>query len=118
MKRLLAALVLVALAALLSGCYVAPGYSYVRASPYAGPVYYGNAVVRNDGYYVTPGWYDGYYGGYYGCCYAPGVTIGGVWYRGGRGYRHGYGGGHDWHRGGRGYGHDGGHGRHDGDHHH
>jgi len=122
MKRLLSGFVLVALAALLSGCYYDPGYSYVRASPYAGPAYYGNGVVYSDGYYVAPGWYGYGYDGWYGCCYAPGVTIGGVWY-GGRGYRHyrggnwhGNGGGH-WHGGGGNHGRWSGHGS-GGDHHH
>jgi hypothetical protein len=107
MKRLLCGFVLVALAALLSGCYYDPGYSYVRATPYAGPAYYGNGVVYDDGYYVGPVWYDGWYD----CCYAPGVTIGGVWYGHG-GYRHDRRGG--WHGGGHwrdGDGHDRGHDR-------
>ena len=109
MKRLLSGFVLVALAALLSGCYYDPGYSYVRATPYAGPAYYGN------GYYAAPGWYG--YDGWYGCCYAPGVTIGGVWYSRG-GYRHYRGSG--W-RGGYGHPSGGSHGHwsgHRGDHHH
>ena len=107
MKRLLCGFVLVAVAALLSGCYYDPGYSYVRATPYTGPAYYGNGVVYDDGYYVGPAWYDGWYG----CCYAPGVTIGGVWYGHG-GYRHdrhdrrgGWHGGGHW-RGGDGHDHD------------
>lgn len=99
MKRLLAGSVLAALAALLSGCYVAPDYSYVRAGPYAGPAYYGHAVVRDDGYVVAPAWYGG---GWYGCCYSPGVTVGGVWYRGDWRYRQGYR-GHDWRHDGRGH---------------
>ena len=122
MKRLLGGLVLVALAALLSGCYYDPGYSYVRASPYAGPAYYGNGVVYgDDGYYAAPGWYGGWYDGY-GCCYAPGVAVGGVWYGGGGRYRHDRDG--DWHgrdRGhdrGRGGGHDRRGDRHDDDHRH
>jgi hypothetical protein len=114
MKRLLSGFVLVALAALLSGCYYDPGYSYVRATPYAGPAYYGN------GYYAAPGWYgyDGWYDGWYGCCYAPGVTIGGVWYSRG-GYRHYRGGG--WRGGGYRHPSGGSHGHwsgHRGDHHH
>ena len=139
MKRLLAGFVLVALTALLSGCYYDPGYSYVRSSPYAGPAYYGNGVVYSDAYYASPSWYGGWYdGGYgYGCCYAPGVTIGGDRYDRG-GYRHYRGrggewrGGNrgDWHGGNRGggrghagggwgggHGH-GGDGRRGGDHHH
>jgi len=122
MKRLLGGLVLVALAALLSGCYYDPGYSYVRASPYAGPAYYCNGVVYgDDGYYAAPGWYGGWYDGY-GCCYAPGVAVGGVWYGGGGRYRHDRDG--DWHgrdRGhdrGRGGGHDRRGDRHDDDHRH
>ena len=64
MKRLLSGFVLVALAALLSGCYYNPGYSYVRATPYAGAAYYGNGVVYGNGYgyYAAPAWYDGWYG--------------------------------------------------------
>jgi len=119
MKRLLCGFVLVALAALLSGCYYQPSYGYVRATPYAGPAYYGTATVYNDGYYAAPGWYgygDGWYGGY-GCCYAPGWTVGGVWY-GHRDYRHYHGGYHGGgymqghapgHPVGGGYGHWGGH---------
>ena len=115
MKRLLAGFVLVALALLLSACYYDPGYSYVRSSPYAGPAYYGSGVVYDDGYYAAPGWYDGGYG----CCYAPGVVVGGVWYRGGREYRHDRGG--DWHGGDRGHdrgGHDRRRDRRDNDHDH
>ncbi|GAB3793047.1 hypothetical protein [Dyella agri] len=100
MKRLLSGFVLVAFAVLLSGCYYDPGYSYVRATPYAGPAYYGNGVVYGDGYYAAPGWYGGWYDGWYGCCYAPGVTVGGVWYGRG-GYRHYHGGG--WRGGGQGH---------------
>jgi hypothetical protein len=111
-KRLLSALILIVLMSLLSGCYVAPGYSYVRGGGYGGDAYYGSgpAVVYNGYYpygygYGYGGYPYGYYGGYYGCCYGPGVIIGGGWYgRGyyGRGYygRGGYGHG--------GYGHGGG----------
>lgn len=127
MKRLLAGFVLVALTALLSGCYYDPGYSYVRATPYAGPAYYGNGVVYGDAYYASPAWYGGgWYDGGYGCCYAPGVAVGGVWYDRG-GYRHYRGRGGDWHGEGRGgnrwhgggddRGHSGG-GRHHDDHRH
>ncbi|MEW9571041.1 hypothetical protein ABQJ54_04710 [Rhodanobacter sp. Si-c] len=104
MKRLFSGFVLVTLAALLSGCYYDPGYSYVRATPYAGPAYYGSNVVYGDGYYAAPGWYDGWYDGWYGygCCYAPGVAIGGAWYGRGGGYRH-YRGGGSWHGGSHGH---------------
>lgn len=106
MKRLFASLALAAAAVALSGCYLDPGYSYVRQNGYQGDAYYGHGVRTYDdgyyGYYGAPA-YRGYgYG--YGCCYAPGVSlgIGGVWYgdsyyRGGRNYR---GRGHDY-RGGR-----------------
>jgi hypothetical protein len=107
MKRLLSGFVLVALAAPLSGCYYDPGYSYVRATPYAGPAYYGNGVAYGEAYYASPYWYGGWYDGWYGCCYAPGVAIGGVWYSHG-GYRHYRGGG--WHGGGQGHWSGGGHG--------
>jgi hypothetical protein len=118
-KRLLAALTLATLMALLSGCYVAPGYSYVQGNGAAGDVYYGTgpAVVYN-GYYPNYGYYGGYWGGYYGygCCWR-----GGGWYgRGGYGRgnpgwhgRGGWSGGHGgWHGGGGhagGGGHYGGH---------
>ncbi|MBD8899188.1 hypothetical protein [Rhodanobacter sp. DHG33] len=94
MKRLLSVFALVALTALLSGCYYEPSYGYVRPTAYAGAAYYGNSTAYGDGYYAAPGWYgyDGWYGGYgYGCCYAPGVVVGGVWYDH-WGHRH-YGGG-------------------------
>ena len=105
MKHLLAGIALVAVTSVLSGCYVAPDYSYVRGNGYGGDAYYGSgpAVVYN-GYYA-PGLYGYGYGGYgyglYGCCYAPGIYgywYGGRYYRGRGGYYHGgYGGG--WHPG-------------------
>ena len=78
MKRLLALVSILGATALLSGCYVAPDYSYVRGNGYQGGAYYGSgpAVVYNDSYYASPY----YYGSYYGCCWAPGITVGGVWY--------------------------------------
>jgi len=87
MLRLLAGLGLVATTLLLSGCYLGPGYSYVRQAGYQGDAYYGQSRVYDDGYYVGSG-YTPYYGaGYgtrygYGCCYAPGVSVGvgAVWY--------------------------------------
>jgi hypothetical protein len=110
MKRLLAGLILSTAVLVLSGCYIDPGYSYVRPGGYQGDVYYGRGVTTyDDGYYAVPaygGYYPGYYGYGYGCCYAPGVSlgIGSVWYggsyyRGGRGYRghgHGYRDGRQW----------------------
>jgi hypothetical protein len=119
MKRLFAGLSILCATALLSGCYVSPDYSYVRGNGYAGSAYYGSgpAVIYRDSYYASP-----YYYGGYGCCWAPGVTIGGVWYGGGhryyrgRYYGHGYrgngwhGGGHGWHgRPPASHGHGGGH---------
>lgn len=97
MKRLFAGLVLGTAAVALSGCYIDPGYSYVRQSTYQGDAYYGHGVrTYNDGYYAGPV-YGGYYaapvyGGYYPGGYVPGVSlsIGGVWY-GGSAYRGGYG---------------------------
>lgn len=91
MQRLLCGLIVIAFAGLASGCYVAPPYSYVRGTTYAGSAYYGEgpAVVYRSSYYGYP--YDPYYYGY-GCCWAPGVAVGGVWYRG-------YG-GHGYYRGG------------------
>lgn len=85
-QRLVCGLAVVAFAALASGCYVAPPYSYVRGTTYAGSAYYGEgpAVVYRSSYYDYP--YASYYGGY-GCCWASGVTVGGVWYRGGHGHR-------------------------------
>lgn len=128
MKKMLAGVALTVLASALGGCYVAPGYSYVRDG-YGGDAYYGRATtVYDDGYYAPA--YDGY--GYYG--YPGGVSIGisSGWYGGsyrrgyrdyrGRGYHHdggGYHRGHDWGRdGGRGSDHGGGsRGHGDGDHH-
>ncbi|RUL69588.1 hypothetical protein [Dyella choica] len=90
-KRVLACLTVAGLISLLSGCYVAPGYSYVQSNGYAGDAYYGSgpAVVYDYPYGYPYGYYGGAWG-YYGCCY-------GGWY--GRGYWHG---GHDWHHGGGG----------------
>lgn len=107
MKRLLAVLSLVAATAVLSGCYVAPGYGYVQGNGYTGAAYYGTApaAVYDYGYYSP--WYYGYpYYGYYGCCWGPGVIVGGGWY-GGRYYR---GGGHYWHGRGAPAGHAAAHG--------
>lgn len=93
MKHLAAGLVVCAAAAALSGCYVDPGYSYVRQTPYQGDVYYGQGTrVYDDGYYAAPVYraygYPAYgYPAYgYGCCYTPGVSVGisGTWYGGSR----------------------------------
>jgi len=93
MKHLAAGLVICVAAAALSGCYVDPGYSYVRQTPYQGDVYYGQGTrVYDDGYYAAPVYpaygYPAYgYPAYgYGCCYAPGVSVGisGTWYGGSR----------------------------------
>ncbi|HWU75995.1 MAG TPA: hypothetical protein VN043_05795 [Rhodanobacter sp.] len=89
MKRYLASLALIVVAAALSGCYYDPGYSYVRGSGQTGDAYYGSG---SSTYYTAPGYYDGYYGsgyygnayygnayygsGYYGCCYGPALNIG------------------------------------------
>ena len=111
MKRLFAGLGLMAAMLALSGCYIDPGYSYVRQSGYQGDAYYGHGVrTYDDGYYAAPV-YGGYYGPGYGYGYAPGISLGvtsvwygGSYYRDGRGYRgRGYG-----YRGGpwRGYGSD------------
>jgi hypothetical protein len=108
MKRLIAGLSILCATVLLSGCYVSPDYSYVRGNGYTGGAYYGSgpSVIYDNSYYASP-----YYGGY-GCCWAPGVTVGGVWYSG-RYYR----GGHRYYRGGyrgyprHGHGYHGGHGR-------
>ena len=108
MKRLLAGLVLSAAVSGLSGCYIDPGYNYVRPNGQQGDAYYGHGVRSyDDGYYASPA-YGGYYGSpgygaYYGNGYAPGVSLGisGAWYGGSswggrRGYRdrYGYGGGY------------------------
>ncbi|GLQ46605.1 hypothetical protein GCM10007862_16560 [Dyella lipolytica] len=99
-KRLLTGLVLAVLMGALSGCYVAPGYSYVQGNGSAGDVYYGSgpAVVYNGYYPYGYGYYPYGYYGYYGCCYAPGVFVGGGWY-GGRYWRGnpGWRGGSGWH---------------------
>lgn len=118
MARFYRGLAVAAFAALISGCYVAPPYSYVRGTTYAGSAYYGSGptvIYRDNGYYGYP-----YSPAYYGCCWAPGVTVGGVWYRhdGGRRYYRG----NAWHGQGhwRGNGGDRGHrnGHRDGDHRH
>jgi hypothetical protein len=104
-KRLLAALTLATLMALLSGCYVAPGYSYVQGNGAGGDVYYGaspGVVYNGYGY----GYGVGYWGGYYGCCWG-GRYYGGRYWRGGGGW-HGRGGG--WSGGHGGGGHGGGSG--------
>jgi hypothetical protein len=92
MKRLLAGLAVLVATTALAGCYD-PGYRYVRGNGYGGEAYYGTGatVVYDNGYYAGPGWYGPGWG-YYGCCYAPGVVVGGVWYRNGYRYR-----GHGWH---------------------
>jgi hypothetical protein len=110
-KRLLAALTLAALMVSLSGCYIAPGYSYVQSNGAVGDAYYGTApAVVYGGYYPAYGYYPygywgGYWGGYYGgCCWGGGGWYGRGWYghpgwRGGRGG--GWSGGHGgWHGGG------------------
>lgn len=86
MSRLFAGMVLSVVILLLSGCYVQPGYGYVRQTVYQGGAYYG----EEPNYYAAPyyGPYD-YYG--YGCCYAPGIDvgIGAVWYGRTHYYRYG-----------------------------
>jgi hypothetical protein len=99
-KRLLAVVALVVFTGALSGCYVAPGYSYVQGNGYAGDVYYGSAPAYGGYYYpYYGGYYPGYYGYGWGCCYGP-VVVGGWWgggYWHGRYYGRGYYGG--WHGG-------------------
>lgn len=95
-KRLLLALALAVFMGALSGCYVAPGYSYVQGGPYGGGAYYGAgpAVVYNGYSSYYGGYYGSYYpygygygGGYYGCCYGGGwYGYGGRYYWRGRGY--------------------------------
>lgn len=91
MKRLFAGVVMSAAVLLLSGCYVDPGYSYVRRTSYQGDAYYGQPVSGYDAGYYAPPVYDPYYGGGYGygCCYAPavGVGISAAWYGRTRYYR-------------------------------
>lgn len=91
MRRLFAGMVLSAATLLLSGCYVDPGYSYVRRTAYQGDAYYGQATPSYDGgYYVAPFYGPSYGRGYgYGCCYAPGIGVGAVWYGRTRYYRAG-----------------------------
>ncbi|RDS80388.1 hypothetical protein DWU99_19515 [Dyella psychrodurans] len=112
MKRVISGLVLAALTGLLSGCYIAPGYSYVQGNGYAGDAYYGTgpSVVYSYPYYGYYPYGYGYGYGYYGCCYGPGVIVGGYWYGG-----HYYRGGGGWHgRGGWSGGHGGWSGGHGG----
>jgi hypothetical protein len=100
-KRLLATLALVVLTGALSGCYIAPGYSYVQSNGYAGDAYYGSASAYYNGYYPYYGYgyypYGYGYGYGWGCCYGP-ATVGGWWggryYYGHGYYGHGYYGGH------------------------
>lgn len=84
MKRLFAGMVLSATILLLSGCYIDPGYGYVRQNSYQGAAYYGQpASGYGGGYYAAPVYGSYYGGGYgYGCCYAPGVSVGisSAWY--------------------------------------
>ncbi|MEO8747849.1 MAG: hypothetical protein ABI379_09390 [Rhodanobacter sp.] len=97
MKRLFASTALSAAVLLLAGCYVDPGYSYVRRTGYQGDAYYGQAMRGyEDGYYAAP-LYGSYYGGGYGygygygCCYTPGVRVGvsAAWYDRARYYGNG-----------------------------
>ena len=110
-KRVLAGLSLGGLISLLSGCYVAPGYSYVQGNGYAGDAYYGSgpAVVYDYPYgYYPYGYYGGVWG-YYGCCYGGWYGRGRYWHGGGHGgyYR---GGGHGGYSGHGGHGGSGSHG--------
>jgi hypothetical protein len=111
LKHLLFALALVVFTGALSGCYVAPGYSYVQGNGYGGDVYYGSAPATvYSGYYPYYGYYPYGYGygyGWGGCCYGP-VFVGGWW--GGRYYGRGYYGRGGWHGGGGWYGHAASHG--------
>lgn len=123
MKRGLAGLALIIVAAALSGCYYDPGYSYVRPVHHGGDAYYGEA---SPSYYVAPAYAGGYYGdgyysdgyyyggAYYGCCYAPSVSIGirRGGYRDSR-YRHDHDRGHGYYRGDHRHGDDHDHSRHD-----
>jgi hypothetical protein len=97
-KRLLAAFALVVATGALSGCYIAPGYSYVQGNGSAGDVYYGSASAGYYGYYPSYGYYPYDYGYGWGCCYGPAI-VGGWWGGGyyGRGYY-----GRGYYRGGRG----------------
>lgn len=83
MRKMLLGIVLVGATSLLAGCYVAPGYSYVRGAD-GGGAYYGRATtVYDNGYYAPYGY--GYYDYPYG--YYPGgvtVGIGTTWYGGSR----------------------------------
>jgi hypothetical protein len=92
--RLIASIALLAAAAGLAGCAVAPGYDYAYGQPYYAygqPYYY-----PGYGYAYGPPYYPAYgsigiYGGWGGCCY----------YHGGHGYWYGGHGGHGgWHGGG------------------
>ncbi len=90
MKKWLLGGAVVIASSLLSGCYVAPDYGYVRGGGYGGDAYYGRSTtVYDDGYYA-PGYYSpDYYDGY---AYPGGVSIGvgTTWYGGsGDRYRHG-----------------------------
>lgn len=93
MRKVLLGTLLVGATSLLTGCYVAPDYSYVRGAD-GGAAYYGRAAtVYDDGYYAPYGY--GYYGYPYG--YPGGVTVGvgATWY-GGSLYRRDYRDDHHW----------------------
>ncbi|TAL74610.1 MAG: hypothetical protein EPN56_01765 [Rhodanobacter sp.] len=123
MRHFIGGLAVIAFAGLVSGCYVAPPYSYVRGTTYAGSAYYGEGptVIYRGSYDAYP--YTPYYGGYYGCCWSSGGVVRGGWQRGYGGHRYdrddyrGRARGNGWRGNGHGHGHgdDGGrwHGRRD-----
>ncbi|QQC64860.1 hypothetical protein [Paraburkholderia ginsengisoli] len=106
MSRLVASIALLALAAGLAGCVVAPGYDYAYAQPY----YPGYGYAYGPPYvpaYGTVGIWGGWGGG--SCCYhgdGHWHGHGGGWHGGGNGSH----GGGTWSRGGGGGGGHGGHG--------
>lgn len=108
MSRLIASVAMLAVAASLTGCVVAPGYDYAYAQPYYPGYGYAYGPVYGPAYGTVDIW-----GGWGGtCCYYHGhggYRHGGGWHGGGwhgGGGSHGGGGGSSWSSGG---GH-GGHG--------
>ncbi|RDK03920.1 hypothetical protein [Paraburkholderia lacunae] len=104
MSKLIGSAALLAVAASLAGCVVAPGYDYAYAQPYY-PGYPGYVYPYGPAYapvYGTIGIWGGGWGG--PCCYHGN----GHWRGGGYGGWHGGG----WHGGGSSWQSGGGHGGH------
>ncbi|MFM0101712.1 hypothetical protein PQQ87_39395 [Paraburkholderia nemoris] len=96
MSRLIASVAMLAVAASLTGCVVAPGYDYAYAQPYYPGYGYAYGPVYGPAYGTVDIW-----GGWGGpCCYYHGR--GGYWHGGGWHGGGWHGGGGGWHGGGGG----------------